>query len=115
MTIEFFSVQSHEYTQARRHHRLPVDFNVHVRSPKLRLSDRACDLSEGGLGVETDEPLSLMELVSLRLECPHLAEPVDVLGRVIWTGARRMGIRFEQVDPRLHDALDRLRQDFERI
>lgn len=112
--IQTFEVAS-PFTQARRFHRLPADFCVHVRSAGLRLSDRACDLSEGGLGLETDEPLAPMELVSLRLECPHMGEPVDVLGRVMWANSRRMGIRFEQIDRRLHDALDRLRQDFERI
>ncbi len=115
MSIHFELSTSHQYSQARRFNRLPADFSVMVRTGKLRLADRACDLSEGGLGLETDEPLSPMELVSLRLECPHMPEPIDVLGRVMWTTPRRMGLRFEQIDQRLHDALQRIRQDFERI
>lgn len=79
------------------------------------MADRAVDLSEGGLGVETTEPLEPMTLVSLRLELPHLAGPVDVLGRVMWTKPGAMGIRFESSDARVFDSLSRMRRDIERI
>lgn len=116
MTVESFSAKpSYEYSQARRYPRLPADFPVRLRSDHLRLADRALDVSEGGLGVETDEPLPTMELVSLQLECPHSTVPVEALGRVVWVQGNRMGLRFEQVDANLLDAIARLRQDFERI
>jgi Tfp pilus assembly protein PilZ len=94
---------------------MPVDFAVTLRWPGLRMADRAVDLSEGGLAVETSEPLDAMTLVSLRLELPYLQQPVDVLGRVVWTGPSLMGIRFESSDSRVFDSLHRLRQDIARI
>jgi hypothetical protein len=116
MTVEFFMRKpSYEYTQARRHRRVPADFPVRLRSEHLRLADRAFDVSEGGVGLETREPLPPMELVSMQLECPHAERPVEALGRVIWAHGNRMGLRFEQADGHLLDAIARLRQDFERI
>jgi hypothetical protein len=79
------------------------------------MADRAVDLSEGGLGVETTEPLEPMTLVSLRLELPHARVPVDVLGRVMWNRPGVMGIRFESSDSRVFDSINRMRQDIERI
>jgi len=112
--VESFASKGYEYSQARRHERVPVDFSVSLRWPGLRLSDRVRDLCEGGLGVETDEPLEPMTLVSMRLDLPH-SIPVDLLGRVMWARSNSMGIRFESNDPRLFDSLNRLRTDFERI
>jgi hypothetical protein len=115
MDIEFFVSKPLRYSQARRFSRLPTDFVVHVRSDELRVNDRANDISEAGIGVLTPRPLAPMSLVSMRLELPHGAEAVEMLGRVMWASEHMMGIRFEQTDPRVSDVVDRLRQDFERI
>ena len=111
--VESFD-QGYTYSQARRHERLPVDFSVSLRWPSLRLADRAFDLSEGGLGVKTAEPLEPMTLVSMHLDLPRSAG-VDLLGRVMWSRADSMGLRFESSDPRLFDSLQRLRADFARL
>ena len=103
------------YSQARRHPRVPADFPIFVRDRELRLTDRARDVSEVGVGVETDHPLAPMTLVSLRLELPHASTPVNVLGRVMWSSGTAMGIRFEQNDPVLLDVVDRLRRELQAI
>ncbi len=115
METEFFVSKKHRYTQARRFSRLPTDFVVHVRSNELRVNDRVNDISEAGIGVITPRPLPPMSLVSMRLDLPHGAEAVEMLGRVMWATNHMMGIRFEQTDPRVSDLVDRIRQDFERI
>lgn len=115
MTVEFYVSKSLRYSQARRFTRLPADFAVHVRSDELRVNDRANDLSEAGIGVVTARPLSPMTLISLRLELPHMPEPVDVLGRVMWATPHKMGIRFEKPDPRVTEVVERLRQTYDRI
>lgn len=112
--VESSVAKENAYTQARRHERLPVNFAVSLRWPCLRLADRARDLSEGGLGLETDDPLEPMTLLSMRLELPY-STPLDFLGRVMWSRRDSMGIRFESNDPRLFDSLNRLRTDFDRI
>ncbi|MFO0599240.1 MAG: PilZ domain-containing protein [Myxococcaceae bacterium] len=107
-----FSSKSLSYSQARRHERLPADFLVHLRDESLRLSDRALDISEAGLGVETQRPLPPMTLISIHLETE---QPIDVLGRVMWSAGGKMGIRFEQADPRVTELVDKLRQTYQRI
>lgn len=113
--VEFYVARSQRYTQARSHLRVPADFPVQLRSDKLRMFDRARDVSEAGIGVITSQPLSPMTLVSMRLEMPHSPEPIDVIGRVMWATADSMGIRFEQSEPRLVDSLVRMRADLDRI
>ena len=115
METEFFVSKKHRYTQARRFSRLPTDFVVHVRSNELRVNDRVNDISEAGIGVITPRPLPPMSLVSMRLDLPHGAEAVEMLGRVMWATNHMMGIRFEQTDPRVSDLVYRIRQDFDRI
>lgn len=115
MTVETFVVpksQQYSYTQARRHERLPADLLVHVRDESLRLSDRVHDISEAGIGVDTPRPLAPMTLVSLRIETE---EPIDVLGRVMWAHDKKMGIRFEQMDPRVTELVSKLRANYQRI
>ena len=116
MNTEFYTAsKSLRYSQARRFSRLPTDFVVHVRSDELRVNDRANDISEAGIGVLTPRPLAPMSLVSMRLELPHGAEAVEMLGRVMWATDHMMGIRFEQTDARVTDIVYKIRQDFERI
>jgi hypothetical protein len=115
MTVEIFvesKSRQYTYTQARRHERLPANFLVQVRDETLRLSDRAHDISEAGIGLDTPRPLLPMTLVSLRIETE---EPIDVLGRVMWANGRKMGIRFEQADPRVTSLVSKLRANYQRI
>jgi c-di-GMP-binding flagellar brake protein YcgR len=115
MDTEFFVSKSHRYSQARRFSRVPTDFVVHVQSDELRVNERANDISEAGIGVVTPRPLAPMSLVSLKLELPHGVEAIEMLGRVMWATEHKMGIRFEQTDPRVTDLVSRIRQDSERI
>lgn len=112
--VEFFVRRGGDYTQARRHRRLPVDLPVHFDTGRLRVGDRARDVSESGLGVATPEPLPPMSLVRVELELPQ-ASPVGVLARVMWAREGAMGLRFEQSDERLTDFVERQRGDFSRI
>ncbi len=41
--------------------------------------------------------------------------PIELLGQVRWSSPTAMGLKFEQLDPRLTDSVHRLRQAFHRI
>ncbi|MEW6434550.1 MAG: PilZ domain-containing protein [Myxococcota bacterium] len=112
--VEFFVVKGARYSQERRHPRVPVDFPVRLQTNGFRVSDRARDVSECGVGLSTTAPLPVMSLVTVRLEVPHDG-PIDLLGRVMWATKDAMGVRFEQTDARLSDSVNRLRTGFERI
>ncbi len=109
------STTSSQYAEDRRFSRLPTDFMVHLRTNELRVNDRANDISEAGVKIVTSRPLPPKSLVSIRLDLPHGVEPVELLGRVMWSAENTMGIRFEQTDPRVTDVVFRIRQDYERI
>ena len=114
--IEYFRRESpYAYSQARRHQRFVVDFMVRVRTTEARISDRAENLSEAGMAVRTVAPLPPMTLVQLTLELPHERAPVEVMGRVIWASHNAMGVRFEEVDSRVADCVDRLSRDADRL
>ncbi len=115
MDVERYVSKRPGYTQARRHNRVPASFPVRVVSSSPRLADEARDVSEGGIGVATTSPLTPMSLVSVRLELPTATEPIEVLCRVMWATETAMGIRFEQPDVRLTDAIERLRAAMERL
>lgn len=115
MAVEIFMAKREGYTQARRHPRVPAAFPVLVRTDGLRMADRAKDVSETGLGIETDRPLPPMTLVSLKMELPHAHAPVNLLGRVMWSTKTAMGVRFEQNDQILFDVVDRLRRELQAI
>ncbi|MEW5738736.1 MAG: PilZ domain-containing protein [Myxococcota bacterium] len=111
--VEFFVVKGARYSQERRHARVPADFPVLLKTESFRVSDRARDVSECGVGLETTQPLPVMSLVGVRLELP--TGPIDVLGRVMWSAPNSMGVRFEQLDSRLSDSVAKLRSEFQRI
>lgn len=116
MSVEIYVSKRPGYTQARRHNRVPASFPVRVVSnSSLRLADEARDVSEGGIGVATNSPLTPMSLVPVRLEFPTAKEPIEVLGRVMWATDTAMGLRFEQPDVRLTDSIERLRAAMDRI
>jgi hypothetical protein len=115
-SVEFFVNRRPGYTQARSHTRVPATFPVRiVNTSSLRLADEARDVSEAGVGVVTHSPLAPMTLVPLRLELPTASEPIEVLGRVMWSTPSAMGLRFEQPDERLQAGVARLRADLERL
>jgi hypothetical protein len=100
---------------SRRYQRLPVDVLVQVCTEAPRIADRARDLSEGGVRVETTCPLPPQTQVRIKLELPHVDGMLDVKGRVVWSDHTAMGIGFENVDTQVADSIDRLRADFDRI
>ncbi|MDX2013441.1 MAG: PilZ domain-containing protein [Myxococcaceae bacterium] len=115
-SVEFFVNKRPGYTQARSHLRVPASFPVRVvNATSLRLADEARDVSEAGVGVLTHSPLPPMTLVPLRLELPTSSEPIEVLGRVMWSTTSAMGLRFEQPDERLHSGVARLRAALDRL
>lgn len=109
MTVEFFVARSLHYTQARQHERLPADFPVQLSTDQPRAQARAADLSETGVRLRLSRPLPVMTLVKLELTLPQHDEPVTLLGRVMWSAGRTMGVRFEQLDRRVTVAVARLR------
>lgn len=60
------------------------------------------DLSEGGVCVNTDEPLPVGRVVTLQFFTPKGAAPVTITAEVVWSRLEPtagMGLRFTDLDP----------------
>jgi hypothetical protein len=115
MAVELIVNRPKGFTEARTHERVPASFPVRLKTPGLRLADEARDVSETGVGVLTKSPLTPMTVVPLVLEIPLPGGPIELMGRVMWSTPTAMGLKFEQLDPRLTDSVHTLRQALKRI
>lgn len=104
--------------EKRRSDRAPVVVRVDYSTVDAFFSDFTRNINEGGMFIETDEPCTVDELVTLQFQLPGGDEPVRVRGRVVWsdTGeAPGMGIEFEGLDAatraRINQLVRRLRNE----
>jgi type IV pilus assembly protein PilZ len=74
------------------------------------------NINEGGLFIETEQPLALDEQVQMHFRLPGTETPVKVSGRVAWVsdgasdGTPGMGIEFEHLDDDARRQINRLVQ-----
>ena len=104
----------------RRHSaRAPVTVRVEYATVDAMFSEFSQNINEGGLFIETEQPLDLGEQVHLHFRLPGSPEPVKVTGRVAWIDeggsgeVPGMGIEFEDLDDQarrqINDLVQRLR------
>lgn len=102
----------------RRHERVSVALEVEYRSSGAFLVAYTANLSKGGVFIETDHPLPIGKEVLLRFNVPGEGV-IEVHGVVAWVQAwaadgkpQGMGIRFEQLDGRHGELIDRVVASF---
>lgn len=98
----------------RRHERVDLALEVEFGTAGAFLVAYSTNLSKGGMFVETDTPLPVGTELTLHFSVPG-EPPIDVRGIVAWVQAwsttehrKGMGIRFEQLEARHGDAIDRI-------
>ena len=73
------------------------------------------NISGGGVCLAVKEPFREGDLLEVRIQIPHLKEPIDAVGEVIWYSVtaekdrqnREAGIRFRDIAPQdLHQILE---------
>lgn len=107
--------------ERRRSERAPVVVRIEYATVDALFSDFTRNINEGGIFVETDEPIPLDEKVELKLRLPGSSELVHVTGRVVRiepntpSAAGGIAIEFEQLDADARElinaAVRRLRSD----
>lgn len=112
---------THAVIERRRSVRAPVTVRVEYATVDALFSEFARDINEGGLFIETEEPLPLETPIHLQFRLPGSAEPVRARGRVVWTsppetqGRTGMGVEFDGLAPedlrRIDALIQRLRID----
>jgi type IV pilus assembly protein PilZ len=107
--------------ERRRTERAPVVVRIEYATVDALFSDFTRNINEGGIFVETDEPIPLDEKVELKLRLPGSSELVHATGRVVRiepttpTSAGGIAIEFAQLDADARElinaAVRRLRSD----
>jgi uncharacterized protein (TIGR02266 family) len=102
----------------RRHERIALALEVEFRTVGNFLVAYSTNLSKGGMFIETEEPLPVGATVTLRFAVPG-GPPFDVQAVVAWVQAwnteeakKGMGVRFEHLEARHGEQIDRLVESF---
>ncbi len=104
--------ETHAAVERRRTERARVVVRIEYATVDALFSDFTRDINEGGIFVETDEPIPLDEKVDLKLRLPGSTELVNVRGRVLRveqataTSASGIAIAFEQLDTSARELID---------
>ena len=107
--------------ERRRTERAPVVVRIEYATVDALFSDFTRNINEGGIFVETDEPIPVDEKVELKLRLPGSTGLVHATGRVVRvepttpTSAGGIAIEFETLDANARElinaAVRRLRSD----
>jgi uncharacterized protein (TIGR02266 family) len=102
----------------RRQPRIPLQVKVQYRTAGAFLVAYSVNLSKGGIFLETANPLTIGEHVSLAFEVPGAGQ-LSVEGVVIWVRKGSpdglpdgMGVQFEQLDAQYGDRIDGMVRTF---
>ena len=102
----------------RKDERIALALEVEFRNAGAFLVAYSTNLSKGGMFVETEEPLPVGTEVAMRFAVPD-EPPIDVIGVVTWVQGwrteqqpRGMGLRFDHLEARHGEAIDRIVSGF---
>jgi uncharacterized protein (TIGR02266 family) len=113
--------ETHAEVERRRSDRAPVVVRIEYSTVDALFSDFTRNINEGGIFVETEEPIPVDEKVDLTLRLPGSSELVHVQGRVVRveqataSSSGGIAVEFGQLDARARElinaAVRRLRSD----
>lgn len=107
------ALSSHSFHKRSRISMLGAAGVVELLTVRERQPDRVFDVSEGGLGVISQDPLPAGTLVLAVIALPGERRTHDVIVRVAWVEGNAMGLEFLLPDDALVASIRRLRQDLE--
>jgi len=92
--------------ELRQYYRLPLDAPVTLDINGRRIRAKTTNVSIGGMGVRSAEPLQSAASVHVRLQLPA-GELFESLGEVVWADQQgRAGIHFRDVAPLFQTRLE---------
>ena len=103
-------VKSYLDIPVRKHVRVPIDAQVYYRHAGVEYNGAVSNISEGGMFIESTEPLEMGIELGLKFKVPPQEEAMETIGKVVrvlkglGTGPVRtipgMGIEFTHITPR---------------
>lgn len=97
-------------SEVRRYRRLPADVRVFTRGSWLPFAQESRDVSEGGVGIVTNNPMPVGTRALFALALPHSETVLELPGVVVWATAKAMGVSFDHQHPMLSGFVDKLRK-----
>jgi type IV pilus assembly protein PilZ len=106
-----------------KHPRAKTTFKVDYRTPEALFNEFAENISEGGLFIQTDNPLEVGTEIILEFYLPLLKEPIRVKGRVEWhtdlPGINReppgMGVSFQGLSAEDKEKINRVVRELRKV
>jgi uncharacterized protein (TIGR02266 family) len=103
-------MKTHKGEERRQHPRVRLKIEVSYQKMDSYLHRFTDNISEGGCFIETDDVLPPRTEIPLEFSFPNHAEPLVIMGEVVWVveGSHSgMGIQYKEISP---DAQKVLRQ-----
>lgn len=82
------------HDERRRAPRKPCSLSVHYAIKDQLLTDIAKNISTGGVFIETFEPLSVGQEITLTISPSNQGDPIETVGEIVWSGPKGVGVRF---------------------
>src|SRR5690242_9919057 len=93
--------------ELRQYYRHPIDVPITLTCAGKNLQVKATNISLGGLGIRSTEPLKLAGTVQIRLHLSQ-SELFESVGEIVWADEQgRAGLHFRDVAPLFQERLDR--------
>ncbi|MGA3207234.1 MAG: TIGR02266 family protein [Syntrophales bacterium] len=87
----------------RTNKRFETNIDILYRESGAFIKSHTLNISNGGLFIETENPLPIYSVVTLRMRLPDETEPMEIQGCVVWSNPKGknkdfpsgMGIQFK--------------------
>jgi len=87
--------------------RFSTTIEITFKEPRSFCRAYLLNISNGGLFIKTEDPLSLESMVNIKLRLPEDKEEMEIKGRVVWTNPKGrknsfpkgMGVQFFKTSP----------------
>ena len=87
-------LENWRHTDLRKAPRKPCSLTTYYAVGDQLLTGTVKNVSQGGVFIETPEPLSVGQEITMSFWVANQEEPIEIMGIVIWTDSRGGGVRF---------------------
>ena len=83
--------------EKRKHPRKDCLINVNFKIRGQKFSSYILDISSSGAFIETGESFTTGLKMLLHFPSPQTREPLDLIGQIVWTAPRGVGVKFRHI------------------
>lgn len=83
----------------RGHDRKSCMLNIDYQVEERRFEGFMLDISPAGAFIETDEPFTAGQPITISFSLPGTPQRLNVSGEILWKGLLGMGVKFDEISP----------------